>query len=78
MADYHRAIDVLHTFSCTTLHQYMELYMKTDVVHLADLFEEFRGVPAELRPRPSALRELAAVELGRHAPTHKVHAGPHF
>ncbi|XP_050508970.1 uncharacterized protein LOC126886162 [Diabrotica virgifera virgifera] len=39
---YHRAQDVWSSFSCSTLGDYVDLYMKTDILLLADVFEQFR------------------------------------
>ncbi|XP_072401744.1 uncharacterized protein [Diabrotica undecimpunctata] len=40
---YRRAQDVWSSFSCSTLGDYVDLYMKTDILLLADVFEEFRS-----------------------------------
>ncbi|XP_050513029.1 uncharacterized protein LOC126888699 [Diabrotica virgifera virgifera] len=40
---YRRAQDVWSSFSCSTLGDYIDLYMKTDILLLADVFEQFRS-----------------------------------
>jgi len=39
--DYEHAINVLKAFSCETLRDYWFLYLKSDVLQLADVFENF-------------------------------------
>ena len=41
-ADYRHAQDVWTTFGVRTMKQYHDLYLKCDVVLLADVFEKFR------------------------------------
>ncbi|XP_072403272.1 uncharacterized protein [Diabrotica undecimpunctata] len=40
---YRRAQEVWSSFSCSTLGDYVDLYMKTDILLLADVFEQFRS-----------------------------------
>ena len=39
--DYEHALNVFKTFKCKDLLEYSELYLKTDICHLSDIFQKF-------------------------------------
>ena len=44
LQDYQHALDIYKKFGCTNFGDYHDVYLKTDVLLLADIFEKFRSV----------------------------------
>ena len=54
--DYKHALNVFKTFECKDLLEYSELYLKTDICYLSDVFQKFSNFAYEtynLDPRYS-------------------------
>ena|SRR6218665_605625 len=63
-ADYRHAQEVWTTFGMRTMKKYYDLYLKCDVVLLADVFDQFRKNANEiLQARSTALRFKSRSEL---------------
>ena len=70
--DYEHAKKVWKAYECETLGDYHDLYLATDTVLLADVFENFRkNMPEALRLGPSPLLHKSRTELGRASQTHR-------
>ena len=72
--DYQHAIRVWNTFGCKTLRDYHDLYLKSDVLLLADVFESFRKTclhhykldPAHYYTSPGLAWDACLKETGQH------------
>ena len=59
--EYRHAQAVWEKCHCQTFQQYHDVYMKTDVLLLADICENFRDVSMTTQSRPSALYDNASL-----------------
>ena len=72
--DYQHAIRVWNTFGCKTIRDYHNLYLKSDVLLLADVFENFRKTclkhykldPAHYYTSPGLAWDACLKETGQH------------
>ena len=72
--DYQHAINVWNTFKCKTIRDYHDLYLKSDVLLLADVFENFRKTcfkhykldPAHYYTSPGLAWDACLKETGQH------------
>ncbi|XP_073231683.1 uncharacterized protein [Porites lutea] len=72
--DYQHAINVWNTFECKTIRDYHNLYLKSDVLLLADVFENFRKTclkhynldPAHYYTSPGLAWDACLKETGQH------------
>ena len=71
--DYHHALNVWKTFGCKTIRDYHDLYLKSDVLLLADVFENFRATclkhynldPAHYFTSPGLAWDACLKEMGQ-------------
>ena len=71
--DYQHAINVWNTFKCKTIRDYHDLYLKSDVLLLADVFENFRATclkhynldPAHYYTSPGLAWDACLKEIGQ-------------
>ena len=71
--DYQHAINVWNTFDCTTIRDNHDLYLKSDVLLLADVFENFRATclkhykldPAHYYTSPGLAWDVCLKETGQ-------------
>ena len=72
--DYQHAINVWYTFGCKTIKDYHDLYLKSDVLLLADVFENFRATclkhykldPAHYYTSPGLAWDACLKTTGQH------------
>ena len=75
-SDYQHAINVWNKFQCQTIRDYHDLYLKSDVLLLADVFENFRATclhhynldPAHYYTSPGLAWDACLKETGQQLP----------